>query len=140
MPPQDGLDVSRGQQGGADEESLERFIKSAFRSIWSIELLLLMRGRPDQGWSQAELIAGLRASEQVLARSIADLEGADLVQVDGELIRYHPGSASLGETVGALEQLYSQRPAKVRRLILGGSEDQLTRFADAFRLKGTGDE
>jgi len=127
--------VSENHRGRAEDESLARFISSAFRSIWSLELLLLVRSRPAHGWSHAELIEGLRASEQVLARSIADLSGADLVRTEGGLIHYAPGSYTLDETVADVAQLYEMRPAKVRRLIVGG-EDQLTRFADAFRMRG----
>lgn len=115
------------------DESLSRFIASAFRSIWSLELLLLVRSRPEHRWSNDELIGGLRASEQVLARSIADLVAADLVASEGNHVRYAPGG--LGDTVAAVERLYATRPAQVRRLIVGG-EDQLARFADAFRLRG----
>ena len=118
-----------------DEDSLARFIKSAFGSIWSLELLLLVRGRPDHGWTHDELIAALRASEQVLARGVADLAAAGLVQADGDTLRYAPASPALDETVVEVAQLYAARPSKVRRLIVAG-EDQLTRFADAFRLRG----
>ena len=127
--------MSENHRGGPEDESLTRFISSAFRSIWSLELLLLVRSGPTHGWTQGELIEGLRASEQVLARSIADLAGADLVRTERDLIQYAPGSAGLDETVRAVAQLYATRPATVRRLIVGG-EDQLTRFADAFRLRG----
>lgn len=118
-----------------DEDSLARFIKSAFRSIWSLELLLLVRGRPDHGWSHDELIGALRASEQVLAGGIADLQAAGLVAADDERLRYEPGSTALARTVDEVARLYAARPTKVRRLIVGG-EDQLTRFAEAFRLRG----
>lgn len=118
-----------------DEDSLARFIKSAFRSIWSLELLLLVRGRADHWWSHDELIAALRASEQVLAGGIADLVSAGLVRSEGERLQYSPGSPGLEATVQEVARLYASRPNKVRRLIVAG-EDQLTRFADAFRLRG----
>lgn len=118
-----------------DEDSLARFIKSAFGSIWSLELLLLVRARPDHGWTHDELIAALRASEQVLAGGVADLAAAGLVQADGDTLRYAPASSALDQTVAEVARLYAARPSKVRRLIVAG-EDQLTRFADAFRLRG----
>lgn len=128
--------MSQDQRGGGGEESLARFITSAFRSIWSIELLCLVRSRGDHHWSRDELITSLRASEQVLARSIEDLAAADLVRVEEGRIRYAPGSAALDATINEVSRVYASRPAYVRRLILGGGEDQLTRFADAFRLRG----
>ena len=128
--------MSKDHRSRIEDESLARFIASAFRSIWSLELLLLVRSRSEHDWTHGELIDGLRASEQVLARSIEDLVAADLVRVDDGRIRYAPGNPGLEATVGDVSQLYASRPAKVRRLIVGAGEDQLTRFADAFRLRG----
>lgn len=118
-----------------DEESLARFITAACRSIWSLELLLLVRGRPDHDWSHDELIGALRASEQVLAGSVGDLVAAGLLRAEGGAIRYAPASPLLARTVDEVAQFYTSRPAKVRRLIVGGG-DQLSRFAEAFRFRG----
>jgi hypothetical protein len=128
--------VSQDHRSGGGDGGLERFITSAFRSVWSLELLCLVRSRRDHDWSREELIASLRASEQVLARSIEDLVAADLIRAEENRIRYAPGSPALDTTVDEVSRLYASRPAFVRRLILGGGEDQLTRFADAFRLRG----
>lgn len=127
--------MSQDHRSGEGEESLARFVASAFRSIWSVELLVLVRSRPDHDWSREELITGLRASEQVLARSIEDLAATDLVRLDDGGIRYSPGSSALEGTVADVVRLYATRPAQVRRLVVGG-QDQLTRFADAFRWRG----
>jgi hypothetical protein len=118
-----------------DENATKRFIRSAFGSIWSLELLLVLRQRPDHGWTRAELIAALRASEEVLARSSADLNAAGLIATDDEQrVRYAPVSAELEKTVADVAALYGSRPAAVRRLIVGG-EDSAATFADAFRFR-----
>lgn len=127
--------MSRDDQRRAEDEGLLRFIRLTFRSVWSVELLLLLRSRPDQVWTRDQLIQSLRASDQVLSRSVDDLAGAGLIHDENGFVHYQP-EAAIEETVTALTQLYISRPATVRRLIAGGSaDDQLTRFADAFRLR-----
>ena len=120
----------------SDGSAIKRFIRSAFGSIWSLELLLVLRQQPDHAWTRAELIAALRASEEVLARSSADLKAAGLIVVDDEeRVRYAPASPELDETVIDVAALYASRPTSVRRLIVGGSEDSVASFADAFRFR-----
>ncbi|HYZ48225.1 MAG TPA: hypothetical protein VE567_04955 [Sphingomonas sp.] len=119
----------------ADDSAIKRLIRSAFGSIWSIELLLVLKQRPDHFWTRAELIATLRASEEVLARSSADLRTAGLILVDEEQrVRFGPASPELEEAVEAVASLYARRPAAVRRLIVGG-DDAIVNFADAFRFR-----
>jgi hypothetical protein len=120
----------------ADDSAIHRFMRSAFGSIWSLELLLLLRSRPEHDWTRRELIESLRASEQVLTKSTADLVAAGLVAVDDEgRARYAPGSPALDETVASVAAFYASRPSAVRRLIVGGAADSVVNFADAFRFR-----
>lgn len=120
----------------ADDSATKRFIRSAFGSIWSLELLLVLRQQPDHAWTRAELIAALRASEEVLARSSADLREAGLIEIDDDQrVCYRPVSSELDETVAIVASLYASRPAAVRRLIVGGGDDSVANFADAFRFR-----
>ena len=122
----------------SDGSAIKRFIRSAFGSIWSLELLLVLRQQPEHAWTRAELIAALRASEEVLARSSADLMAAGLIVIDEEeRVRYAPASPELDRTVADVVALYGSRPAAVRRLIVGG-EDSVASFADAFRFRRDG--
>lgn len=122
----------------SDGSAIKRFIRSAFGSIWSLELLLVLRQQPEHAWTRGELIAALRASEEVLARSSADLMAAGLIAIDEEeRVRYAPASAELDRTVADVVALYASRPAAVRRLIVGG-EDSVVSFADAFRFRRDG--
>jgi hypothetical protein len=118
--------------GGSETE---RFIRSVFGSIWALELLLILRGPPQRDWSRGELIQALRASEQVLARSCADLSAAGLIEQQGDQLRYAPSSSELDTLVTLAASLYEARPALVRRIIVGGPHDSITRFADAFRFR-----
>lgn len=119
-----------------DDKAIQRFMRSAFGSIWSLELLLVFRQRPEHHWSHDELIQALRGSEQVLTNSMADLVDAGLISVDAEeRAHYAPASKTLEQTVEAVAALYASRPATVRRLIVGGAGDSVVNFADAFRFR-----
>jgi hypothetical protein len=122
-----------------DDSAIRRFLRSTFGSIWSLELLLELRDRPDHLWTPGELIQALRASEHVLARSIGDLATAGLVIVDEDgRARYAPATPEIERTVADVAAYYAARPGAVRRLIVG-SADSVSSFADAFRFrKGEG--
>jgi hypothetical protein len=124
----------------ADETALRRFIRSAFGSVWSLELLLLVRQKSAHRWTHDELIDALRASEQVLRTSTADLVTAGLVTIDAEGRLGYAATAELDATVAAVAALYGSRPGAVRRMIVGGGADPAISFADAFRFrKGQGE-
>jgi hypothetical protein len=36
------------------------FIRNSFRSVWSLELLLLLKSEPERSWSEGELVDQLR--------------------------------------------------------------------------------
>ena len=113
------------------------FIGASFRSVWSLELLLQLRSAPDRAFTEAELVAALRASEAVVARGADELIAAGLiVEESGGRLRYGPGSAELARCVDDAVALYRSKPDAVRRLIVAGASRDLAAFADAFRLKG----
>lgn len=119
-------------------QELAGFIKATFRSIWSLELLLLLKTQPDRRWSRAEIVSSLRGSESVVTQSVGSLVAAGLVAVeeDGETrYCYLPASADIGRLAEATQKLYAKRPDAVRRLIVMSANEGLTAFADAFRLR-----
>lgn len=118
----------------ADDDILG-FIRSSFRSVWSLELLLLLKRQP-RPWAPSELVAALRASELIVAQSLDALTAAGLVAADEtKSAAYRPASARLGDLVDGAESLYARSPDAVRRLIVGASAGGLAAFADAFRLR-----
>jgi hypothetical protein len=119
----------------SSDSETERFIRSVFGSIWALELLLILRGPPQRSWARAELIQALRASEQVLARSCADLSTAGLIDGQADEVRYAASSSELDAQVALAASLYEARPTLVRRMIVGGPQDSIERFADAFKFR-----
>lgn len=117
------------------DESLKRFIPATFRSVWSLELLLLLKQRP--GFHRRdELIARLHGSELVVTQALTWLVAGGLVSLDGEgRANYQPASSDLALLVDQTEDLYGRKPDAVRRLIVAGAAPGLTAFADAFRFR-----
>ena len=115
-------------------DELFSFIGSSFRSVWALELLLLVK-REHRPWSREELITTLRASELVVNKAIDELVAAGLISVEGDGARYMPVSEDIAKNVKQVEKVYSARPDAVRRAIVSASASGATAFADAFRLR-----
>lgn len=115
-------------------EDLLRFIGASFRSVWALELLLLVKQEP-RLWRRDELVSALRASELVVNKAIAELVAAGFLTLEGDGARYMPANDEIGRQVGDVEKLYSARPDAVRRAIISTTASGATAFADAFRLR-----
>lgn len=119
----------------ASQEVIE-FIRSHFRSVWSLELLLHLRRHPDRIWSTAQLVDVLRASEAVVATGVETLLAGGLIVVEKDGgARYAPASADLDRRVGETEEVYGRKPDAVRRLIVLSANSGVAAFAEAFRLR-----
>ncbi len=116
-------------------DEVSSFIRSSFRSVWTLELLLLLKGEP-RGWSEAELITALRASKLIVAQGLEELTAAGLAAIDEKsLACYRPVSDDVARLVDAAEIYYARSPDTVRRMIVAASSSTLTAFADAFKFR-----
>ena len=115
-------------------DDLSRFIGSSFPSVWTLELLLLLK-QDRRSWPQDELIGALRASELVVSQALDSLVAAGLASVSEEGAEYMPVSDSVAKLVDQAETLYALKPDKVRRMIVTSSAGGITAFADAFKLR-----
>ena len=118
----------------SSEEDLLHFITSSFRSVWALELLLVLK-RERRTWSRSELVKTMRASQLVVSKALDALIAAGLASLEGEGARYMPVNEEVAEQVERTERLYATRPDAVRRAIVSSSVGGLTAFADAFRLR-----
>jgi hypothetical protein len=116
------------------EEEVSSFIRSSFRSVWSLELLLLLRREP-RNWSHEELVSALRASDLVVSQALEMLCIAGLVAVDDKGNGIYSPTPGAGALVDGAALLYARSPDAVRRLIVDRKVSGLTAFADAFRLR-----
>lgn len=115
-------------------QKVARFIQSSFRSVWSLELLLLLK-RVAGPRSREDLVSAMRSSDLVVSQALDSLVTAGLAAIDDEgRATYTPLSDDVARRVAETETLYESRPDMVRRLIIAASTPGITAFADAFRL------
>jgi hypothetical protein len=115
-------------------EALLRFVESSFRSVWALELLLILK-RDQRTWPPAELVSTMRASELVVSKALDELVSAGLVSAERSGATYMPINDEVAKCVDELERLYAARPDAVRRAIVSASAGSAAAFADAFRLR-----
>src|SRR5688500_5388892 len=118
----------------ASSDELALFIASSFRSVWALELLLLLKGQA-RACSADELVDLMRASPSVVERALDSLTSAGLAGTDAQGTAYMPVSAEVAKLVEETEQLYRSKPNRVRRPIVASAHSGLAEFSDAFRLK-----
>ena len=117
--------------------SLTDFIRSAFPSVWTLELLLLLRSEPERGWTGLELVDKLRASEPIIVQGVGALLAGGLAATDkGSTVRYAPASPEIERLVAEAARQYAKRPDAVRRIIVFAEHSGLQAFSDAFKFRG----
>jgi hypothetical protein len=118
------------------DTDLVEMIETTFDSVWTLEVLLLLRKGGNRAWTAADVVSELRSSSLVVRQALARLLVAGLVaeEADGT-VRYAPASPALIDLVARLEQQYRSRPASIRRLIVASSKSDLQSFSDAFMLR-----
>lgn len=111
-------------------------IETTFDSVWTLEVLLLLRDGGDRVWTASTLIDELRSSALVVRQSLARLQAAGLIAEEAHgTVRYAPASPVLDDLVARLEHQYRSRPASIRRLIVAPSKSDLQSFSEAFMLR-----
>lgn len=117
------------------ENDVLEFLRGAIKTVWSLELLLLMRRTRERIWTHAQLERELRGSAKLVSETLATLQQAGLIQSDEPGFRYGPASAEIERLVDGLAATYADSPLKVINAILEAPSDKLQSFANAFRLK-----
>lgn len=116
---------------------LFQFVKGSIRSVWALELLLLMRSRQDRAWTADQLVTELRASMPLVTQVLQTFHQAGLVrELENGAFEYAPASPTLESCCEELERAYRERPVTVINAIVASSADDLKSFADAFRFRG----
>jgi hypothetical protein len=111
-----------------------RFIASTFRSVWALEVLLLLK-RDGGLIVDKQLVSALRASDLVVSTALDELVSAGLASREEGATRYMPVNDDVARSVVATEKLYAARPDAVRRAIVSPSASGASAFADAFKLR-----
>jgi hypothetical protein len=118
------------------DPELSAFVREHLRSVWAVELLLLLRRDPAHCWRSEILVAELRASTNLVRDVLAGFERSGLaVCDDAGCWRYAPAAQALDELAARLEQAYRERPVAIINLIASRG-DPIQGLADAFKWRG----
>ncbi len=118
------------------EDTILEFAASSFNSVWSLELLLVLKRDTDRTWEADELIRELRSSQVVVASALANLVSAGLaVEQEAGKYRYQTSPGRMDDLVNELKSIYDTKPTAVVRAIVAPSNRKLKLLSDAFRFK-----
>jgi DNA-binding HxlR family transcriptional regulator len=130
--------IKRAHQREDDtiDRALTDFIHSTVRTLWTLELLMLLESDRDRAWSETELERELRASASIVRESLASLESAGLLERHlPERVRFTRRPGPSADLVAALALAYRETPAAVMRVVLSSPNAKLRHFATAFILR-----
>lgn len=115
------------------ETILAVFIRENFRTVCSLELLLLLHRDPARGWSRNELIRELRASVTLVDQALAQFHDRGLAGEQAGAWQLASLDSERLEILGDLALLYQQRPIATISLIR--EADPIQGLADAFKMR-----
>jgi hypothetical protein len=118
------------------DPELLQFVRAAIKSVWALELLLLLRRDTGAGtWSVERLTRETRSSRLVVAEALRPFKAAGLVAEVAEGTYRYGAPYALDRLIGMLENEYAMRPSIVIKAILSAPNDKIRTFSDAFRLR-----
>ena len=114
---------------------LAAFVREHVRSVWALELLVILSRDPARLWRQAELVAELRGSAGLVADNLSHFQRAGIaLEQEPDQWRFAPASPMLASLVRLLIQTYRERPVAVVNMI-ARPNDRIQGLADAFKWK-----
>lgn len=120
----------------SDDPELAGFVREHMRSVWAVELLMILRRDPERCWQPEELVAELRASHNLVRDILPRFQRSGLaVEDDVGCWRFAPAGSVLADLAGRLEAAYRERPVSIINLI-ATPPDPIQGLADAFKWRG----
>lgn len=120
-------------------EEVVSFLRAHITSVMQLEVLLHLRGRPDEVIDPTQLSRELGGSVDAAIGCLLELERSSLVARadDPEQLgyRFAPKDRKLSATVDAVADAYARRKVAVVTEIFSEPPDELRSFSDAFRIR-----
>ena len=117
---------------------VRNFLAAHVESVLELEVLLLLRERPDRSWTAAELAQDLKIDVTWAGAQLAKLAGDKILQPDSANIgqyRYAPASPEMDAVIGEVANAYASHRVTIIGLIFSKPTSTLKTFADAFRIR-----
>ncbi|MFC3067739.1 hypothetical protein [Phenylobacterium soli] len=119
----------------SDEQDLAVFVREHVRSVWALELLLVLKRDAERCWDAADLVRELRASTMLVNDNLQRFARAGVaVRDDTGCWRYRPAAPVIADLCEQLEAAYRERPVAIINLI-SAPRDPLRSLADAFKFR-----
>jgi DNA-binding IclR family transcriptional regulator len=118
------------------DDQVFSFARNTIRSVWALELLLLLHRHPARRWSSAELVRELRSSEAVLLPCLETLKAAGLVgEEEKGRFGYIAANPELDAMTEGLARIYATSPIALAKAIMRAPNEKLALFSDAFKFR-----
>ena len=118
------------------EDDLCKFIAQSMGSVWTLELLILLKRDAAHSWDEQKMVRELRSSSAVVRDAVHRLTNAGLIHgtADG-LVHYQAASPKLDHLATEIAELYATKPMMVIKAVADARANKLRAFSDAFKLK-----
>lgn len=113
---------------------LVAFIRENLRSVWAMELLLLLHRTAGRSWRPSELVRELRASDTLINDNLNLFQRQGLAVSDDSGWRFAPANQMLEQLTDRLAQAFRERPVATMSLVAGA--DPVQSLSDAFKMRG----
>lgn len=118
------------------DDQIFSFARNTIRSVWALELLLLLHRYPTRGWSSDELVRELRSSQAVILPSLETLKAAGLVaEREKGNFGYAAATPDLDAMTEELAKVYATSPIALAKAIMRAPNEKLAIFSDAFKFR-----
>ena len=117
------------------EDEVLSFVATSLRSVWALEVAMLLRRERAKAWTMDDIVRETRSSQTASADALTALKAAGFITEEGGSYRYWPATPTLETLAAEIEALYAKKPATVIKAILAAPHDKLRIFSDAFKLK-----
>mgnify|MGYP001070508513 CR=1 FL=1 len=118
-----------------NEGEVIAFIQAHIGSVYTLELLLLMRRHRERLWQAGDLVRELRSSGTAVTEAVGRLQQAGLIsEVSAHRYVYAPVAPEREQIAQTIEKVYASTPLAVVKAIVAAPGQKLQEFSDAFRL------
>jgi hypothetical protein len=117
---------------------VQHFLAAHVESVLELEVLLLLRERPERSWTAAELAQDLKIDAAWAGGQLGKLAADKILQRGGEnsgQYRYAPASPEMDAVIGEVANAYASHRVTIIGLIFSKPTSTLKTFADAFRIR-----